>query len=82
MTSSARASSVGGISIPSALAVLRLMSNSNVVGVCTGTRRVRSGVLLRARRQRPRHRAAEECDERAPFQLIELHPLPLAGVTE
>ena len=34
ITSSARASSVGGISIPSALAVLRLMTSSNLVG-CT-----------------------------------------------
>ena len=32
ITSSARASSVGGISRPSALAVLRLMTNSNLVG--------------------------------------------------
>ena len=29
--------------------------------------------LLRARRERPRRRAAEECDEVAPVQLIELH---------
>src|SRR6478735_816625 len=36
ITSSARASSVGGISRPSALAVLRLMTNSNVVGNWTG----------------------------------------------
>jgi hypothetical protein len=33
--------------------------------------------LLRARRERPRsRRAAEQRDELAPFQLIELHPLP------
>jgi hypothetical protein len=38
--------------------------------------------LLRARVSRPRCRcAAEQCDEVAPFQLIELHPLPLASVT-
>src|SRR5262245_53641752 len=36
ITSSARASSVGGTSIPSALAVLRLMTNSNLVDDCTG----------------------------------------------
>ena len=36
ITSSARASSVGGTSRPSALAVLRLMTNSNLVGCCTG----------------------------------------------
>ena len=36
MTSSARASSVGGTVRPSALAVLRLMTSSNVVGRCTG----------------------------------------------
>jgi hypothetical protein len=29
--------------------------------------------LLRARRERPRHRAAEQRDELAPVQLIELH---------
>ena len=36
ITSSARASSDGGTSRPSALAVLRLMTNSNLVGACTG----------------------------------------------
>ena len=36
ITSSARASSVGGISKPSALAVLRLITNSNLVGNWTG----------------------------------------------
>src|SRR5262249_5562255 len=36
ITSSARASSVGGISRPSALAVLRLITSSNFVGNCTG----------------------------------------------
>src|SRR5262249_40370900 len=36
MTSSARASSVGGTSRPSALAVLRLMASSNLVGCITG----------------------------------------------
>jgi hypothetical protein len=36
ITSSARASSVGGIITPSALAVLRLMTNSNLVACTTG----------------------------------------------
>src|SRR5262249_21316567 len=36
MTSSARASSVGGTSRPSALAVVRLMTSSYLVGACTG----------------------------------------------
>ena len=36
ITSSARASSVGGTSRPSALAVLRLISMSNLVGCSTG----------------------------------------------
>jgi hypothetical protein len=36
ITSSARASKVGGTSSPSALAVLRLMTSSNLVGASTG----------------------------------------------
>src|SRR5262245_35611145 len=36
ITSSARASKVAGTSRPSALAVLRLITNSNLVGACTG----------------------------------------------
>src|SRR6476620_11477229 len=36
MTSSARASKVGGIVMPSALAVLRLITSSNLVGWITG----------------------------------------------
>src|SRR5215216_6464214 len=36
ITSSARASSVGGTSRPSALAVLRLITNKNLVGKMTG----------------------------------------------
>ena len=35
MTSSARASSIGGTTMPSALAVLRLMANSSLVGNST-----------------------------------------------
>jgi hypothetical protein len=36
--------------------------------------------LLRPRRERPRsRRAAEERDELAPFQLIEMHQMPQAG---
>src|SRR6202051_4827155 len=36
ITSSARASTVAGTSRPSALAVLRLITNSYLVGACTG----------------------------------------------
>src|SRR5262249_47966446 len=36
ITSSARARSVGGTSMPSALAVLRLTTSSNLGGACTG----------------------------------------------
>jgi hypothetical protein len=36
ITSSARASSAWGTSKPSALAVFKLMTNSNLVGACTG----------------------------------------------
>src|SRR5262245_5953305 len=36
ITSSARVSSAGGTVIPSALAVLRLMTSSNLVAACTG----------------------------------------------
>src|SRR3974390_1991599 len=36
MTSSARASSAGGMVTPSAFAVLRLMTSSNIVGCSTG----------------------------------------------
>src|SRR5262249_8020231 len=36
ITSSARASTGGGISRPSTFAVLRLMTSSNLVGACTG----------------------------------------------
>jgi len=36
--------------------------------------------LLPPRRHRPcRHRAAEQGDELAPFQLTELHPIPSGG---
>jgi len=35
--------------------------------------------MLRARCQRPRDRAAKQCDEIAPSQLTELHPVFLAG---
>src|SRR5262245_36334089 len=38
ITSSARASRVGGTSMPSAFAVLRLITNSYFVGACTGAR--------------------------------------------
>ena len=36
ITWSARASSIGGTSMPSAFAVFRLMTNSYLVGACTG----------------------------------------------
>jgi hypothetical protein len=72
--SSARASSIGGTSIPSALAVSRLIVNSYLVGCCTG----RSAgfaphplALLRAYCERPRrYRAAEQRGELAPFHSI------------
>jgi len=32
--------------------------------------------MLRPRRERPRRRAAEQRDERAPFQLTEFHSMP------
>src|SRR5262245_53616643 len=37
ITSSARASTLAGISMPSAFAVLRLITNSYLVGACTGS---------------------------------------------
>src|SRR5262245_10230739 len=57
ITSSARASSVAGTSRSSALAVLRLITNSNLVGSCTGSspavapRKMRS-IYTAARRSR------------------------------
>ena len=47
ITSSARASSVSGISRPSALAVLRLMTSSYFVGPCTGRSAGRSPLRMR-----------------------------------
>jgi hypothetical protein len=38
--------------------------------------------LLRARRERPRRRAAEQHDEFAPFQLTKLHSLPQPGFSQ
>ena len=49
ITSSARASSVGGTSRPSALAVLRLITSSNLVGCITG----RSARFMACRRRIP-----------------------------
>src|SRR5262249_19624574 len=49
ITSSARASSVGGTSMPSALAVLRLMTNSYLVGACTGRSAGFSPLRVRSR---------------------------------
>ncbi len=47
ITSSARASSVGGISRSSALAALRLMTSSNLVDCMTGTSAVFAPLRLR-----------------------------------
>src|SRR5262249_49505370 len=38
--------------------------------------------LLRARRERPRRRAAEKRDDLAPFQLTNLHALPSQGLPD
>src|SRR5215217_3870027 len=51
ITSSARASTLGGTSRPSALAVLRLIASSYFVGVCTG--RFDGGSPLRMRSTYP-----------------------------
>jgi hypothetical protein len=57
ITSSARASSVGGTIMPSALAILRLITRSYLVGACTGRSAGFSPLRMRstypvARRQR------------------------------
>src|SRR5262249_46740616 len=65
ITSSARASSVGGIVKPSALAVIRLITRSNLVGCSTGKlagfapRRILS-TKLQARRNTPKTFAPED----------------------
>src|SRR5262249_1463228 len=48
ITSSARASSVGGISRPSILAVFRLMTSSYLVGACTGRSAAFSPLRMRS----------------------------------
>jgi hypothetical protein len=48
ITSSARASSVGGISRPSAFAVLRLITSSSLVGRCMGRSPGFSPLIMRA----------------------------------
>src|SRR5262249_4036954 len=48
ITSSARASSVGGTSRPSALAVFRLMTSSNSVASCTGRSAGRAPLRIRS----------------------------------
>src|SRR5262249_9208754 len=48
ITSSARPSNTSGIVKPSALAVLRLMTNSNFVGCCTGRSAAFSPLRMRA----------------------------------
>ena len=54
ITSSARASSIGGTSRPSALAVVRLMISSNLVGCSTG---MSAGLVPRRIRRQSRRRA-------------------------
>jgi hypothetical protein len=53
MTSSARESSEGGTANPSALAALRLMTSSNLVGCWTGRSEVFSPLRIRAVRMPP-----------------------------
>src|SRR5262245_49517628 len=48
ITSSARASSVGGTSRPSALAVFRLITNSNFVGIWTGKSAILAPLRMRS----------------------------------
>src|SRR5262249_16885434 len=54
ITSSARASSVGGTSRPRALAVLRLIANSNLVGCSTGSSAGLAPCRIRCTYQAPR----------------------------
>src|SRR5215831_19049896 len=54
ITSSARASKVGGTSRPSALAVLRLITNSYLVGACTGRSAGFSPLRMRSTYDAPR----------------------------
>src|SRR6516162_3330983 len=49
ITSSARASSVGGTSRPSAFAVFRLITSANLVGACTGKSAGFSPLRMRSR---------------------------------
>ena len=53
ITSSARASSIGGTSSPSALAVLRLITSSNLVGCSTGRSAGFSPLRMPAARREP-----------------------------
>src|SRR4051812_48659875 len=54
ITSSARASNVGGTVRPSALAVLRLITSSYLVGACTGTglRSIRNSAVTQGQANR------------------------------
>src|SRR5205807_8441067 len=54
ITSSASASSIGGIVRPSALAVLRLITSSYLVGFCTGTSAGFSPLRIRSTYEAPR----------------------------
>src|SRR5262249_5849082 len=55
ITSSARASSVGGTSRPSALAVLRLMTSSKLVGSSTGRSEGLAPLRMRSTKVAARH---------------------------
>src|SRR5262249_16787633 len=55
ITSSARASSVGGTSRPSALAVLRLIASSNLVGSSTGRSEGLAPLRMRSTKVAARH---------------------------
>jgi hypothetical protein len=55
--------------------------HSPIIGRSTGADQPdhRHARLLRTRSKRPRRRTAEQGDELTAFQLIAMHPLPLAG---
>ena len=75
ITSSARVSMVGGTIRPSVLALLRLMTRSNLVGRSTGNSLTvadppHTAIPLRPRCDRPRRRPAEKREEVATFHSI------------
>jgi hypothetical protein len=69
MTSSARASNVGGIVKPNILAVFKLITSSYLVGACTGRS---AGFLLQScvqgKGSDPRHSQDPSMSERTPVQ--------------